>query len=70
MKTYYQVGGDLFLVAAFVVFTIGGVLRLFDLAGLAMNLLIFNARHLLNFAKMCLGFSIALSLLDIAHKGS
>lgn len=64
MKKVYNLGDDLFLAIAFVSFMIGGVLRLLGIDEIAWGI---TSRSLVFNAVMCLLFSIALSLYDLAH---
>jgi hypothetical protein len=64
MKKIYNVGDDLFLAIAFVTFIVGGVLRLLGISTLFWGI---TARDVIQFSVMCLLFSIALSLYDLAH---
>jgi hypothetical protein len=64
MKAVYNLGDDLFLAIAFVSFMVGGVSKLLGIVkiiwGVTPNGLILNA-------IICLLFSIALSLYDLAR---
>jgi hypothetical protein len=64
MKKVYHVGDDLFIALAFVTFILGGLFKL-----LGINKLIYGITplNLIFLAVVCLLFSIALSLYDVAH---
>ena len=64
MKKVYNLGDDLFLAVAFVSFMIGVVLKLLGIEDIGWGV---TARALIMNALMCLLFSIALSLYDLAH---
>lgn len=64
MKKIYHLGDDLFLAVAFVTFMVGGVLRLLGIPTLFWGIATFNVVQL---SVICLLFSIALSLYDMAH---
>jgi hypothetical protein len=64
MKKVYNLGDDLFLAVAFVSFVIGAVLKLLGIEDIGWGV---TARALILNAGMCLLFSIALSLYDVAH---
>lgn len=65
MKKTYNLGEDLFLAIAFISFVVGAVLKL-----LGINYIIWGitSRNLISNAVLCLLFSIALSLYDVARK--
>ena len=67
MKKVYNLGDDLFLAIAFVSFVVGAVLRLLGIDEIAWGI---TSRSLIFNAIMCLLFSIALSLYDVAHNKS
>ncbi|MDD5729562.1 MAG: hypothetical protein PHN57_00325 [Candidatus Omnitrophica bacterium] len=67
MKKVYNLGDDLFLAAAFVSFMIGSVLRLLDIQEIGLGI---TSRALIVNAIICLLFSIALSLYDLAQRQS
>ena len=64
MKTVYNLGDDLFLAVAFVIFIIGTFLRLLGIYNIGFGI---TSRSLIGGAIVCLLFSIALSLYDLAH---
>jgi uncharacterized membrane protein len=64
MKKVYNLGDDLFLAIAFVCFVIGGMLKLLGIEEIRWGI---TARALITNAVICLLFSIALSLYDIAQ---
>ncbi len=63
MKKVYNLGDDLFLAIAFVSFTVGVVSRLLEIDSFFWGI---TPQHLISLSMMCLIFSIALSLYDIA----
>ncbi len=67
MKSYYRIGGDIFVAVAFVAFIVGGMLYLAGINELFWNI---SAQGLMKLSAMSLLFSIALSLLDISQKTS
>jgi len=64
MKKVYNLGDDFFLAVAFVSFMIGSVLRLLGINEIGWGI---TATNLIYNAIVCLLFSIALSLYDIAR---
>ena len=64
MKKIYNIGDDLFLAVAFVTFMIGGVLKLLSIPLLFWGI---TTRSIVQLSVVCLLFSIALSLYDLAH---
>ncbi len=64
MKKVYNLGDDLFLAIAFVCFVCGGMLKLLGIEEIRWGI---TSRALIINAVICLLFSIALSLYDIAH---
>lgn len=64
MKKVYHLGDDLFLATAFVTFMVGGVLRLLGISTLFWGI---TTRSVVQLSVICLLFSIALSLYDLAH---
>lgn len=64
MKKVYHLGDDLFLATAFVTFMVGGVLRLLGISTLFWGI---TTRSVVQLSVVCLLFSIALSLYDLAH---
>lgn len=64
MKKVYHLGDDLFLAFAFVTFIVGGVLRLLGIPTLFWGI---TTRSVVSLSVICLLFSIALSLYDLAH---
>ncbi len=64
MKKTYNLGEDLFLAVAFVSFVVGTVLKLFGINDIAWGI---TSRNLIGNAVVCLLFSIALSLYDVAR---
>lgn len=64
MKTVYHVGDDLFIAAAFVTFILGGIFNLLGIDTLFWGI---TPKNLIVLSMMCLLFSIALSLYDVAH---
>jgi hypothetical protein len=64
MKKVYNLGDDLFLAIAFMSFVIGAVLKLLGIENIGWGV---TARGLIINAVICLLFSIALSLYDVAH---
>jgi hypothetical protein len=63
MKKVYNFGDDLFLAIAFVTFAIGVVSRLLEIDSFWWGV---TPQNLISLSMMCLIFSIALSLYDIA----
>jgi hypothetical protein len=49
-------------------FIVGGVFKVFSEVGIPLNLLVVGWEGLLKLSALCLLFSIALSLLDMAYK--
>lgn len=66
MKKVYRIGDDLFMVIAFVAFIVGAVLRLLGISPIFWEI---TPAQLVNGAVVCLLFSIALSLRDMAQPG-
>lgn len=64
MRKVYNLGDDLFLAVAFVSFVVGAVLRLLGIYEIAWGI---TNRGLIVNAVICLLFSIALSLYDLAR---
>lgn len=64
MKKIYNIGDDLFLASAFMTFMVGGVLRLLGITTLFWGI---TTRSIIQLSVICLLFSIALSLYDLAH---
>lgn len=64
MKKVYHLGDDLFLATAFVTFMVGGVLKLLGISTLFWGI---TTRSVVQLSVVCLLFSIALSLYDLAH---
>lgn len=64
MKTVYHVGDDLFIALAFVTFILGGLFGLLGINNLIWGI---TPQNLIFLSMMCLLFSIALSLYDVAH---
>ncbi len=64
MKKIYNIGDDLFLAVAFMTFMVGGVLRLLGISTLFWGI---TTRSIVQLSVICLLFSIALSLYDLAH---
>ena len=64
MKKVYNLGDDLFLAIAFVTFSIGIVSRLLEIDYFFWGI---TPHNLISLSMMCLIFSIALSLYDIAN---
>ncbi len=64
MRKVYNLGDDLFLAVAFVSFIVGAVLRLMGIYEIAWGI---TNRALIVNAIICLLFSIALSLYDLAR---
>jgi len=60
------VGDDLFIALAFMAFILGGVFKLFGFNNLIWGV---TPQSLIFLSMMCLLFSIALSLYDVAHGG-
>jgi len=58
------VGDDLFIALAFVTFILGGVFKLMGFSNLLWGI---TPANLIFLSMMCLLFSIALSLYDVAH---
>ena len=65
MKNTYQLGGDIFMACAFVTFMLVVVLRLLQIYTPIWHIGVYT---ILEFSKMCLFFSMGLSLLDLTHK--
>jgi len=66
MKKTYHMGDDLFVVIAFVTFIIAVVLKLLGISEIVWGI---TATQLFKGAVVCLLFSIALSLRDLAQSG-
>lgn len=64
MKKMYNIGEDLFISLAFVTFIVGGVLRLLQINELFWGI---TTRNIIGLSIVCLLFSMALSMYDIAH---
>ena len=64
MKKVYRIGDDLFMSIAFVVFIVGVVLKLLGISTIIWGI---TPIQLFNGAAVCLLFSIALSLREMAH---
>jgi len=64
MRKVYNLGDDLFLAIAFISFVVGVVLRMMGIYEIALGI---TSRSLIFNAIICLLFSIALSLYDLAH---
>lgn len=64
MKEVYHLGDDLFIALGFVSFVLGGFFRLMGLDNVFFG---FSPRTFIDLAIICLLFSIALSLYDVAH---
>lgn len=64
MKKMYDIGEDLFIACAFVTFITGGVLGLLGIKELFWGI---TTRSLIGLSIMCLLFSMALSMYDVAH---
>lgn len=64
MKKIYHIGDDLFIALAFTTFVTGGMLRLLGITDLFWGI---TSSAVVNLSIMCLLFSIALSLYDMAH---
>ena len=64
MKKVYNFGDDLFLAIAFVTFAVGVVSRLLEIDSFWWGV---TPQNLISLSMMCLIFSIALSLYDIAN---
>ena len=64
MKKVYNLGDDVFLAIAFVTFTIGIVSRLLEINSFFWGV---TPQNLISLSMMCLIFSIALSLYDLAN---
>lgn len=65
MKTVYKLGDDLFVAVAFVSFIIGIILRLMGIEKIWAGV---TPKGIIFFSMICLLFSIALSLYDLALK--
>ncbi len=63
MKKIYNLGDDLFLVVAFVTFAIGVVLKLLGFTNIIWGV---SPAQIIKLSGICLLFSIALSLHDLA----
>lgn len=63
MKKEYNLGGDIFLVTAFVCFVVGGVLTLLGISELFWGV---TPHNLISVSIASLFFSMALSLHDLA----
>ena len=70
MKKSYRMAGDIFIACAFVSFIVGGVFKVFAAMGINTSLVVVGWEGLLKLCAITLLFSIALSLLDIAHDES
>ncbi len=66
MKENYNLGGDLFVIFAFISFVIGGITKLWGIK--AMTSMKITPDELLGLSLICLLFSISLSLLDLSKK--
>jgi hypothetical protein len=64
MRKVYPIGEDIFIASAFVSFLIAVVVRVVDLTPLPLGI---TPTHIFNFSMICLLFSIALSLRDMAQ---
>ncbi len=67
MKKNYLIGGDIFVASAFVTFIVGGVAYLLGIKYIIWNV---TSLEFVKLSQWCLLFSIALSLMDMARKGS
>jgi hypothetical protein len=69
VKKVYNLGDDMFLAVAFVTFAIGVVLRLLGIYRFeVVGGVVLTAETLIRGAIVCLLFSIALSLYDLAQQ--
>lgn len=64
MKKMYNIGEDLFIAIAFATFVVGGFLSLLGIKLLFWGI---TTKGVLDLSLMCLLFSMALSLYDMAH---
>lgn len=64
MKKVYNLGDDFFLAIAFMSFVVGSVLQLLGIDDIGWGI---TSRNLIVNAALCLLFSVALSLYDIAR---
>lgn len=64
MKKMYHLGDDLFIACAFVSFLVGGMLKLLGITTIFWNV---TVNSVVSLSVICLLFSIALSLYDVAH---
>jgi len=64
MRKVYPLGEDIFIASAFVTFIIALVIRVMELTPLPFDI---TPKHIFYFSAICLLFSIALSLRDIAQ---
>ncbi len=67
MRERYNLGGDLFVVFAFISFIIGGVTKLWGIS--EMTQIKVTPDELLGLSLICLLFSTSLSLLDLSRRG-
>ena len=67
MKKTYEIGEDLFIIIAFVAFLVGVVLRLLDISPIIWGI---TTAGLLKGTVVCLLFSIALSVRELARSKS
>ncbi|MDD5669672.1 MAG: hypothetical protein PHE58_06565 [Candidatus Omnitrophica bacterium] len=65
MKKVYNIGDDIFLVVAFACFFIGGISKLLGISTIAWGI---TSHNLISLSVVCLFFSIALSLYDLANE--
>lgn len=68
MKKVYNFGDDMFLAIAFMSFIIGVVLRLLGIFRFTVGGVVLTAETLIRGAVVCLLFSIALSIYDLAQQ--
>ncbi|MDD4907774.1 MAG: hypothetical protein PHJ00_01775 [Candidatus Omnitrophica bacterium] len=65
MRKVYPIGEDIFIASAFVSFLVAMVVKVVDLTPLPLGV---TPSHIFSFSLICLLFSIALSLRDMAQQ--
>lgn len=65
MKNIYHLGDDFFIAVAFISFIVGSVLKLLGISEIIWGI---QTRSIISLSILCLLFSIALSLYDLAHE--
>lgn len=67
MKKEYHLADDIFMCIAFISFMVGGTLNLVGISPIKLWTYTLTSGQLIQGAVVCLFFSIALSLREVAH---